>query len=75
MESAIQRGEVAIGYKIESESKEKNQKFGIHLNPLKSDKFILSKEDKIFTNDFKLNADLFRLRRRFTLIHLRLSAS
>ena len=47
LESAAQKGDVAIGYRINEYAFDSNEFFGIHLNPKKSEKFIFKPEDKI----------------------------
>jgi ion channel POLLUX/CASTOR len=47
VESARQRNETAIGYRILSEVNDSSKAFGIHLNPLKSDSIKLTAEDKV----------------------------
>ncbi len=47
MQSAHNKGEVAIGYKLASEKNNATLSYGIHLNPKKSNTITLSKEDSI----------------------------
>lgn len=47
LESAKLRNETAIGYRIVADSDDATQSYGIHLNPLKSDSFMFSKDDKV----------------------------
>ncbi|MFH1049564.1 MAG: potassium transporter TrkA [bacterium] len=47
LESAAQKGDVAIGYRINEHAYNANEFYGIHVNPQKSDKIIFKPEDKI----------------------------
>ncbi len=47
IESAAQKGDVAIGYRINEFAYNVNEFYGIHINPKKSEKIILKPEDKI----------------------------
>ncbi|MBS1493696.1 MAG: potassium transporter TrkA [Bacteroidetes bacterium] len=47
IESAAQRGHVAIGYRIKSESYNVEKAYGVYVNPLKSNEVTLNAEDKI----------------------------
>jgi diphthamide synthase (EF-2-diphthine--ammonia ligase) len=45
--SASELSESAIGYRITSESQNPDQKYGVHLNPTKSEKVTFSSDDLI----------------------------
>jgi hypothetical protein len=47
LESAAQKGDVAIGYRINEFAYNSKEFYGIHVNPKKSDKFVFKPEDKI----------------------------
>ena len=47
LESAARKNEVAIGYRIRSEAKDKSKEYGVYVNPKKSTKFTLSEEDMV----------------------------
>lgn len=47
LESAARKNEVAIGYRVVAESKDASKGYGVYVNPPKSNKFTLSKEDMI----------------------------
>jgi ion channel POLLUX/CASTOR len=47
LESAAQKGDAAIGYRINEYAYDSKEFFGIRLNPKKSDKIIFKPEDKI----------------------------
>ena len=47
LESAGRKNEVAIGYRIRSEAKDKSKEYGVYVNPKKSTKFTLSEEDMV----------------------------
>jgi len=47
LESAARKNEVAIGYRVIKESKNAAKGYGVYVNPKKTDKFTLSKEDRI----------------------------
>jgi hypothetical protein len=47
VEAARRKGEVAIGYRIRSQSKDKSKAYGVRVNPDKSDTVTLSDADKI----------------------------
>lgn len=47
MEAAIQKGEIAIGYKKSAEKNDQKTQYGIYLNPKKSDTFSFALDDKI----------------------------
>lgn len=47
IEAAKLKNELAIGYKIASQSGNRENNYGIYLNPVKSKNFTLSKEDSI----------------------------
>lgn len=47
MESAAERGETAIGYRIVRHSNDKDQGYGVKVNPKKSDKITFAAEDRI----------------------------
>jgi ion channel POLLUX/CASTOR len=47
LESARLRNQTAIGYRIAADSNDSTQSYGIHLNPLKSDSFKFSLDDKV----------------------------
>lgn len=47
IESALQRGETAIGYRITAEANNPEKQYGVKVNPKKSEKFVLKPEDKI----------------------------
>ncbi|HLA63855.1 MAG TPA: hypothetical protein VK610_05475, partial [Rhodothermales bacterium] len=47
LESARRRGQVAIGYRIQSEAHDAGSSFGVHINPKKSAHFSLSAEDRV----------------------------
>ncbi len=47
VEAALQRSEVAIGYRIASKVSEPNQRYGVFVNPPKSAEMIFSDQDKI----------------------------
>jgi len=47
VESAVQKNEIAIGYKIKSLSESKDNNYGIVLNPNKSDNFTFTEEDRV----------------------------
>jgi voltage-gated potassium channel Kch len=47
LESAAQKGDVAIGYRINEYAYNANEFYGIRVNPKKSDKIIFKPEDKI----------------------------
>ncbi|MCC7303213.1 MAG: NAD-binding protein [Bacteroidia bacterium] len=47
MESALQKNETAIGYKIAAKSKDAGAGYGVKVNPVKSDKIRFVPEDKI----------------------------
>ena len=47
MESAKQKGQIAIGYKIASLARESTKAYGVKINPPKSASFQFSPEDKI----------------------------
>ena len=49
VESARRRGEVAIGYRLQSEANDPSKAYGVHINPLKTQPIIFSLEDKIIT--------------------------
>jgi len=47
VESARQRGDVAIGFKLQSAAHDAEQSFGVKLNPRKSQMITFSEEDKV----------------------------
>ncbi|HTX90300.1 MAG TPA: hypothetical protein VMC09_03700, partial [Anaerolineales bacterium] len=47
VEAARQRGEVAIGYRLEQEAGDKGKSYGVHTNPKKSGLVTFGPEDKI----------------------------
>ena len=47
VEAAQRRGEVAIGYRLEAQSKDANSAYGVVLNPPKAEKVIFGREDKL----------------------------
>ncbi|WP_407572246.1 CASTOR/POLLUX-related putative ion channel [Deinococcus altitudinis] len=47
LEAARRRGEVAIGYRLKSESNDPKLAYGVHLNPRKPDTFTLSAQDRV----------------------------
>ncbi|MFC2131446.1 potassium transporter TrkA [Bacteroidota bacterium] len=47
LESAAQKGDAAIGYRISEFAYDSNEFFGIRLNPKKSEKIVFKPEDKI----------------------------
>lgn len=47
LESAAQKGQVPIGYRIKSESYDVNKAYGVYVNPQKSKQILLKEEDKI----------------------------
>lgn len=47
LESAAQKGDVAIGYRINEFAYNSNEFYGVRVNPKKSDKIIFKPEDKI----------------------------
>ena len=49
LEAARQRGEVAIGYRLQSEANEADRHYGVHLNPQKSQLIRFSQGDRIIT--------------------------
>lgn len=49
VEAARQRGEIAIGYRLKSESAIPDASYGVHVNPVKSLSITFTTEDKIIT--------------------------
>jgi voltage-gated potassium channel Kch len=49
LEAARQRGEVAIGYRLQSEANEADNHYGVHLNPQKFHMITFSQGDRIIT--------------------------
>ena len=47
LESAKRKGETAIGYRISSEAYDSKKSYGIHVNPVKTEKVKFSDGDKI----------------------------
>ena len=47
LESARRRGEVALGYRLKSESENPRQSYGVHLNPHKAGSIRFSSQDRI----------------------------
>ena len=47
LESAAQKGEIAIGYRISAQSSDADKTYGVVINPAKSASFKLSAEDKV----------------------------
>jgi len=47
VESARQRGETAIGYRLAAQSKDASQMYGVHLNPAKSQMVTLTAADRL----------------------------
>lgn len=47
LEAAAQKNEIAVGYRIVSQSQDSDKHYGCAINPKKSEKFVLSAEDKI----------------------------
>lgn len=47
LESAAQKGEIAIGYRIASQSSDAEHVYGVVINPQKSKSFTLTSEDKV----------------------------
>jgi voltage-gated potassium channel Kch len=47
VEAARRRGETAIGYRLDAESKDAGRSYGVHTNPLKSTSVTYSAEDKV----------------------------
>jgi voltage-gated potassium channel Kch len=47
VEAARRRGEIALGYRITSESNQADKSYGVHTNPKKSEKITFSPADKI----------------------------
>ncbi|MBX7225147.1 MAG: NAD-binding protein [Chitinophagales bacterium] len=47
LESAAQKGEIAIGYRIASQSSDAEHVYGVVINPQKSKTFTLTSEDKV----------------------------
>ncbi|MGY2895562.1 CASTOR/POLLUX-related putative ion channel [Deinococcus sp. UYEF24] len=47
LEAARRRGEVAIGYRLKSESNDPKLAYGVHLNPKKPGMFTLSAQDRV----------------------------
>lgn len=45
--AAADRGEIAIGYRLASESSNKKRNFGVHINPAKSDMVVLNASDAL----------------------------
>ena len=45
--SALHKSETAIGYRVNSQSKDKSKNFGIYVNPSKSDEILLSDKDEV----------------------------
>jgi len=47
LESARRRGEVALGYRLKSESENPQQSYGVHLNPHKAGNIRFSSQDRV----------------------------
>ena len=47
VEAACRRGETAIGYRIAAEANSAGRDYGVHANPVKSEKVIFAREDKV----------------------------
>jgi hypothetical protein len=47
LESAIQRKEIAIGFRLKSESNDPSRSYGVSVNPKKSEMITFSEGDKI----------------------------
>ncbi len=47
VEAARRRGETAIGYRLDAESKDAGKSYGVHTNPLKSTSVTYAPEDKV----------------------------
>jgi voltage-gated potassium channel Kch len=47
VEAASRRGEIAIGYRIEAQSKDASKAYGVVVNPAKSETFTLSEADRV----------------------------
>jgi len=47
VEAASRRGETAIGYRVAAESNSAERDYGVHANPMKSEKVIFTREDKV----------------------------
>lgn len=47
LEAGRRRGETAIGYRLMAQAKDANQSYGVHLNPIKSEKIDLQPGDKL----------------------------
>ena len=45
--SALHKSETAIGYRVNSQSKDKSKNFGIYVNPSKSDEILFSDKDEV----------------------------
>ena len=47
IEAARRRDEVAVGYRLLSEASDVNKHYGVHLNPLKSEKITFAESDRV----------------------------
>lgn len=47
VEAACRRGETALGYRVDAEANLAEKNYGVHTNPLKSEKVIFATDDKI----------------------------
>ncbi|GAB4579041.1 MAG: lipoprotein [Anaerolineales bacterium] len=47
VEAARRRGQVAVGYRLQAESREAEKMYGVHVNPKKSEKVKFTEEDKL----------------------------
>ena len=47
LESAARKNETAIGYKIQKYSSDSSKAYGVKVNPVKSEKFVLGADDKV----------------------------
>lgn len=47
MEAASKKAETALGYKLDNDKDNPEEQFGVHLNPKKSDTFVVGPKDKI----------------------------
>jgi hypothetical protein len=47
LEAARRRGEVAVGYRLEAEAGDPATSYGLHLNPLKSERVTFAERDSL----------------------------
>jgi hypothetical protein len=47
VEAARRRGEVAVGYRLKSETGDPDASYGVHLNPQKSRRVTFAEQDKL----------------------------